>query len=61
VGLVHGLETVSGEVGECFKTARDIVAGHMRSSMEFGAHAEGDKEGTSTADAIEDRGPGMDG
>ncbi|CAK7346486.1 unnamed protein product [Dovyalis caffra] len=42
-------------------TATDMVACQMRSTVEFGVVCEGDKEETSTADGIEDCGPGLNG
>jgi hypothetical protein len=44
-----------------WKSATDMAACQMRSTMEFGVAREGDKEETSTADGIEDTGPGLNG
>lgn len=39
----------------------DMVAGQRRNTVEIGVQWKGDKEETTTADGIEDRGPEMDG
>lgn len=42
-------------------TSEDMDATHIRNTVQYGARLEGDKGGTTIADATEDRGLIMDG